>query len=338
LTLGELRESRETLGNLSFAEWCRYFVKITDKRGRLIPFVLNTMQRKVDALGAKRLILLGPRQNGKTLHFLAAAHQEIVLAELFGDRSLNIMVLLHDEKATLTALGRFALMMKLTPEWLRPEMKHDSIFEKTFARTESRVFIQTAGQVAPGQSYTNHRVLCSEAAHPKFTDELMAGVSESVPPPEFGGVLIVESVSYGPEGQFYERYVSVRDDGIWKKMFVPWWWADDYRRGDPQARLGTLWGSEKALMEEEGLRADQIRWRRDKIYELCPGDCQEGGVGEAIFQTQYPEDEVTAFLGSSGKPFIAPRTLKRHLSAITGTAKTCELKEENSRWTMEAAA
>jgi hypothetical protein len=76
----------------------------------------------------------------------------------------------------------------------------------------------------------------------------------------------------------------------WRLHFFPWWYDAEYTL--PTEPL-TLTDEEQRLVEKHNLTHGQVAWRRAKQREL--------GI---LFQQEYPENEVSAFI-ASGQGYFA---------------------------------
>src|SRR6202007_2012266 len=97
--------------------------------------------------------------------------------------------------------------------------------------------------------------------------------------------IIREATAHG-FGNFFHRMWSDAERGLsdYIAIFVPWFWAPEYRAESP---LGfSLTEEEAAYMAAYGLDLGQMAWRRDKIRVL--GD-------PLLFAQEYPATAAEAF-------------------------------------------
>lgn len=341
------REFIQIITGFDSPTWSRRFIKVRDHRGRLVPLVYNRTMRALHAMPSRRRFTLGPRQIGKTTYHVARIGEDVVKNELLariGDpraRQVNSMLFLHKAEATEAQLERFDLIIDETPAGIRPQMKTDRKNLKVAKETGSRVFLQTAGGETPGQSFTTHRLVISEAANPIYDEALMAGVTQTVPQEDLGGLIEWESVPYGPEGYFYDGYNNADPRN---RLFIPWWWGEVFRLGNPKdwSDVLPLWDDERDIVEHQAIRADQMRWWRAKVREMAPGDAGPGGLGEALARQQYPWDDLTCWYGAVGKPFIRPGLLREYIREAEAMevmrAELIEDAEGRVQWIEKQAA
>jgi hypothetical protein len=126
-------------------------------------------------------------------------------------------------------------------------------------------------------------------------DDQAAGALQTVPN-EPGTEIILESTARG-FGNFFHRMWSDAERGLsdYIAIFVPWFWAPEYRVEPPPGF--SLTEEESAYMEAHGLDLAQMAWRRDKIRVL--GD-------PLLFAQEYPATAAEAFQTTGHDSFIKP--------------------------------
>lgn len=179
--------------------------------------------------------------------------------------------------------------------------------------------ITSAEATNPGISRTRSAALFSEVCkYPrggaKDDKDIMASVLPSV-----NLLGIGESTPDGASGWFYEQYHGTKDmpaalsldDYIaglkrgerkpgngWVKVFAAWWeFEENVRRCTKQEYaqiLGSLTNRERRGVRSYNWSIEQIAWRRDVLRSECGGS-------EDLFDSYYPEDDVSCFL-ASGRP------------------------------------
>jgi hypothetical protein len=224
-------------------------------------------------------------------------------------------IIMHRGDVTQRTLNIFRGMVNRLPPGVKPEIKGGESGGEamTFPGRRAQVFIGTAGGKGSfGHGDTLHFALCSEVAKWEDADRNMAAIVPTVP--ERGGWLVKDSTSAGPGGHFYESWREAKEEGSrYIPSFIHWWECPDYRAGRVgyDADLLPLWDDERDLVASGLLRLDQLRWKRYRIKEMCPEDYEEGGAGHVMFLQQYPQDDVTCFMGIVGKPFFPPQLLAK---------------------------
>lgn len=280
-----------------FELFSRYFLRITTKSGRLVPFVFNRTQREVyrvvksqmDAGRPVRLVVLKARQCG-----MSTFCQAFVFWRVVTSRNTKAICIAHDQESAENLFGISRLFYDSLPV-PGPKRKYSSKKELVFDDPEnpgrgllSSIVVKAAGSRASGRSYTTHVLHCSEVAywpHP----EVFAALLPSVPMLPNTAVFL-ESTANGVDNEFYRYWVdAVEGRSIFEPVFVPWYWVEDYSVSDPemvkQLMKEPLDEYEEWLVREKGVGFSQIAWRRMKVVE----------IGEIQFQIEYPSTPEEAF-------------------------------------------
>lgn len=196
--------------------------------------------------------------------------------------SERIAVLAHDSEGTQKLRDMMLMFHEQLPPELQPQRSQNNVTRTYFPQTGSRVYMNTAGSAHGGRAGTYTKVHGSEVAYWKDANAIMAGLLQGVP---VDGEIILESTANGQSGWFYERCMeALNGDSDWTLHFFPWWSDKAYTL--PTEPL-TLTDDERRLVEAHGLTDGQIAFRRAKQREL--------GL---LFQQEYPEDPVSAFVAS----------------------------------------
>ena len=175
----------------------------------------------------------------------------------------------------------------------------------------SRVEKDTAENPRAGRSGTFQVLHVSEAAHfpndgEKSADKTMLSLLNSLADvPQ--SVAIVETTANGAAGWFYEHWLAAanfeefaagqRKNG-WIKVFAPWFVFED-SRFSPESGSSQIDGlneREQRGVQLYGWDSEQITWRRSTLAQKCAGRPE-------LFDQEYPEDEVSAFLTSGRTRF-----------------------------------
>lgn len=282
-------------------------LRIRDKRGRIVRFRLNEVQKKI--LAAKRraieagkparFVILKARRQGVTtleqaLNFwtVATKKNQQVLTFAHNDdateKTFRIADLFYQQLAELKKKGFNFCPARLTAHNKR---------ELNFPLMNSLMYVGTAGSAGLGRGDTLQRVHWSEVAWSKggidTQRNLLAGITEACSE----GEVVLESTANGVGDLFHELCTeALAGQGEWTLIFSPWWDDPTYtKRLTPEQKrevLGGLSDEEKALAEKHNLGAGQIAWRRSK---------KEAKKG--LFLQEYPEDPTTCFLVSGHSLF-----------------------------------
>lgn len=159
----------------------------------------------------------------------------------------------------------------------------------------SRISIESAAKATIGRSQSVHNFLGSEAAY--WIEGEKRGVSAMQAVPDLPNTtVILESTGNGVGGFFYERYQEAKKaTSIWVPFFYPWFEQPEYvYTPDDKYNCEDLSDEEQGLVNEYGLRPEQIAWRRYAIAEKLGNDPE-------MFRQEYPSNDEEAFL-VSGRP------------------------------------
>jgi hypothetical protein len=279
---------------------------IRNKRGELVPFILNKAQQYYQEKRTRRNLILKARQKGLSKFIDADQLVDCI------HKPTNAVVISHEREATQRLFGAvrgFTETMKV-----RPVISIDSKSEIRFPKKGSSYFIGTAGQKAFGRGDTVDRAHLSEAAFYDDLQRILNGIAEAA---EYGQIDI-ETTPNGRE-QFYDMWQKAKAGlSSYTTIFIPWFIDDEYsvdnmteeeRQGMSAAvqEMIAIPDEEfvKDLTEEEQrliarvktewnieLTAGMMKWRRYKIWDK----------GQMFFQ-EYPEDDVSCFLQSGRTVF-----------------------------------
>jgi hypothetical protein len=270
------------------------FLKILDKKKRLIPFRWNRMQADFHANRTGRDLVLKARQLGSTTCIQGEMFRRTVT------ETRTTITLAHDDDTTQKLrimADRFWENCQFNG--IRPKRKYANASMTTYPEFDSVATIGTAGHVQKGRGDTYTDFHGSEVAFWPDAEKIIAGAMQGGDPD-----VVLESTPNGAQGYFYELCMeALSGNGVWKLHFYPWWWDEAYRLPLAEGETIEYDEEEEELVRQYKLTPEQIKWRRVKKKEL-----------KGTFGQEYPEDPTTCFLtsGSSyfgeliGKIFTAP--------------------------------
>jgi len=259
------------------------FLKIQDKQKRLVPLKLNAAQAHFLRNRTGRDIILKARQLGFSTLIQGLWYKAAVTS------SCTTLTMAHLDTTT-QALRRMADRFHANmPANLQPRRELANATLATYPDFGSEALILTAGSPNAARGTTTSHIHASEVAFWRDAEAIMAGAMQSLTP---SGVVILESTANGAQGWFYDRCMEAMNGrGIWKLHFYEWWWSPDYCL--PVSAPLDLTDDERRLQKQHGLSDGQIAWRRHKIDE----------IGATLFQQEYPESAMQAFIVSGGNVF-----------------------------------
>ena len=295
------------------AKYC--FVEAKEDPTNLLPFKMNTPQQYIfDMVSAqlrekgcvRALWLKGRQQGSSTLAAGMMLHNT-----MFNPRSAcKIYVHKYDALKEFKDQTYMALLRNMNLPGISYEdmFSEDSADFKVFAHNQSSLSFKWASGLESARGSKSHYVHCSEAAFydladPKGGAKLIAALLQSVPPNS--GQLILESTSYGRRGKFYEMWNN--PDNGFIKIFVPWYWSEEYRTKAPAGfQLDDLPPADGEMSEVEyaatyELDDDQMYFRRERI----------AANGIAEWHREFPATAAEAFAHITADSFIpAPAIYK----------------------------
>lgn len=298
------KEMRERLAS-DFPFYAETNLKIKDKDGNIIPFVMNRAQyvlhdeceRQLADRGFVRILLLKARQWGGSTYVLGRNYWKTTQttgkrahtlshAQDTSDKLFSIVKLFHDEGL---------------PE-LTPHTSAASAKEYKFDRLNSSFDIATAGTVETGRGGTVQLLHGSEKAFWPHAETHKAGIMQAVPSGRNikGTEIILETTANGLGGDYFEEWTKAsKGIGDYVCVFVPWFWVEDYWR---EVEEGYEFSNEDLEYGElYDLVPEQLRWMVGKRDEL----------GSWRFKQEYPANAIEAFQTSGGEGLIKPKWVQQ---------------------------
>lgn len=255
-------------------------MKVLDKNKNLVPFLWNKAQIDFHYKRTGRDLLLKARQLG----FSTYVQGEIFRRSIKSTRTS--ITLAHDADTT----QKLRLMADRFWENHNPrvERKFANASMTTYPKNNSVVSVATAGSLHAGRGDTYTDFHGSEVAFWPDAEKIVVGALQGGNPDA-----ILESTPNGAQGYFYELAMeAIRNKGVWKLHFYPWWWDTSYRIHLANNEEIKYSDEEKELVKKHSLTPEQIKWRRFKQKEL-----------KGMFIQEYPEDPITCFLTSGNSYF-----------------------------------
>lgn len=268
---------------------------IQNKEGAKVPFKLTAAQSFLDtqdnAFGRIRIIIAKARQKGFTS----------VLAGKFGIRCMgkegtHAAIVSHESNATQRILDRIDYYLK-TMEGPKPIFGRHSRMEMYFEKTESSLYIGTAGAKAFGRGDTITDLHCSEYAWWEDPVKHSAGLFQAVP---YSGRIYIESTGNGRNNDFYYIWDHAEEMG-YTRLFYPWFADLEYSLELPLTK--SSWKPDTSrynpylldIKAKHKLTDQQMWWYECKLRELREN--------LAIMQQEYPSDPEECFQATGGAVF-----------------------------------
>lgn len=290
-----------------FEFYAKSCIQIRTKQGEVKPFVLNKVQKNLDAIvkkqmeaeGKARVVILKARQQGLSTYVHGWLYWQ-----LSQRKAKKGLVVAHVADSTRALFDMYKRTHESMPESMRPSTKYSSRRELKFDLLDTGLIVATAGgdAIARGETLT-HAHLSEVAFWPKATaaDNLNA-LSQAVPNTSDTAVFI-ESTANGMSGEFYNLWNgAVAGTNGFIPFFSPWFDSNEYREPVPERFERTY--EEEELVEKYGLDDEQLMFRRIKI----------SANGREAFMQEYPSNPDEAFI-ASGRPVFNPEQIHELLHA-----------------------
>lgn len=240
-------------------------LRIPDKEGNDVDFILNADQRSFDEQQTGRDIIAKYRQGGFSTYPLARA-----LVRCMAYRNRRHVILAHNSDTSQKLLARVHYMLKHLRCEEKPDLRYQTQNRIVFNKTDSSIFIGTAGSDDYGVGDTITDLHCSEVSRWPNPQALLAGLFQAVPP---GGHILLESTGRGVGNWFHQAAMNAINNTGYKLHFFNWLRTPEYavrasEEEDERLLANLDEGLEEPKYHEAGLSAAQLRWRRYKIAEL----------------------------------------------------------------------
>lgn len=231
-----------------------------------VPFRLNSAQQAIDNNFHPRLIIPKARQEGVSFYFVARK-----LVRCLHRKNTRAVIIGNDAEATQKHLERVNYLLDHMAGGIRAITATHNKNEITFPKTNSTIYIGTAGSRSFGRGDTLTDVLCTEVAYWDDAKSVMTGLLNAVP--EGSGEVAIESTGNGMGNWFHNRCMrAMKGEAPERLVFLPWWNFSEYTWNDipediaidTMANLKDEWG-EPGLVKAYGLDAGRILWRRQQI-------------------------------------------------------------------------
>ena len=335
------------------------FLKIRDKKSRLVPFTPNAAQLKFNSIieedtkngKPKRYIILKARQLG-----MSTFTEGYIYHDTSNNELRNSLIIAHEEKATNNLFNMSKLFYEECPLAIRPLKKYSNGKELSFENPttneeeklsnpglRSKITIATAGTSDTGRSGTYHNIHVSEIAFFPDAKNTMTALMQCVPN-EPNTFVCLESTANGIGGYFYDMwYAACAGENDFTPIFFPWFEDPEYTMEFPSKRkrtnfikevedvhadeTGKLVHTDEWLLKEQfNLTYEQLYWRKWCIANNCGGD-------EDMFKQEYPATPDEAFI-SSGRPRFNLKAVKEYELGCSPPKITCDLLRSGSHITL----
>ena len=295
------------------------FLKIRNKKSRLVSFILNPPQQRLYEIFRQewqagkpvRIIILKARQMGFSTLMLG-----IIFFLAATSTMCECLIVAHKDNATKRLFQMARLFYDSLPPPLRPLQRASNAKELVFDKPNnappgtvglgSRILCATAGGKGVGRGFTLRCLHLSEYAFwPGDKAETYTGLVQAVPD-EPGTVIVIESTPNGFEDfkKKWDAAVEAQRNGTdgFIPVFFAWFEMPEYRRKPLPGFVRTA--EEEELAEIFDLDDEQLAWRRWCIATQCGGDID-------LFHQEYPSTPDEAFISTGRCAFNKPALVLR---------------------------
>ena len=268
---------------------------IVNKDGVSVPFRLNGVQSRLDAEWSRRNIIPKARQEGVSSYVIAR-----YIAKCLAEENRTCVIVSHEADATARLLSKAKYTLDHLKGDLKPKLGTNNVRAITFLKTNSSLWIGTAGSRNFGHGDTITDLHLSEAARYADAGELAQGLF----PATERGEITIESTGNGVGNWYHKQCLRAREGHGFKLFFFPWTDDPDYALDNDEPFTPDIELEEPDLIER-GISIPQLRWRREKIGIDFEGDIRK-------FKASYPIDFDECFQ-STGYSFFRNIRFKKIL-------------------------
>lgn len=335
------------------------FLKIRNKKQKLVPFVFNDAQNKLND------IICEDKKNCKPLRYIILKARQLGMSTftegyIYHDTStreyVNSLIIAHEEKATVNLFNMSKLFYEGCPLAIRPMKKYSNGKELVFENPtqddaeklanpglRSKITIATAGTSDTARSGTYHNIHVSEIAFFPNPLNTMTALLQCVPD-EPNTFVCMESTANGVGGYFYDMWNSaVAGENDFTPLFFPWFTDSEYCKEFftkqekkkfikaaeavyPDASGKMVHTEEWLLKEQFDLTWEQLNWRSKTIANKCGGDLE-------MFKQEYPSTPEEAFI-ASGRPKFNLKSVKEYELSCTPPLQTGDLVDSKGSYVL----
>lgn len=293
------------------------FLKITNKKGEVVPFIWNKPQRDfIDNLDSYNIILKS-RQMG-----LSVCVCSLAIYYAITESNCVCMMLSHNDESTRAIFNKLKAIYNSIPSALKPKLLRNNRSELQLSNG-SIITCSTMGRTDKGRGNTAKLIHISEFAfvNSEVATKQLLSLEQALRP---DGHLIIESTANGLNF-FHNHYQkSKKKENAYKSFFYNYvdgacMFLDEYKKykkifkniNGRDFSLADLTEEERQLMNDyEDMTLDILCWRRLKI--------QNSSVDQ--FNQEYPLTDDMAFVSSGASVFDNER--------IANMLRALQLKKE----------
>ena len=296
--------------SLPFVEWAPKFLKIRNIEGTLVPFKLQPIQLRINALmdklieetGHCHMVILKPRRVQAS-----SIVQARMMRAIMENPGWNAGVLAHEEQSLQLIFSRARTFHESLPEGMQHELARINRKEMSYREPHASAFKVNVSKGKGGFGRGGDFALLhfSEAAHyqqkkgQSKAEGQMLGIINSMPRIK-GAICVIESTAAGVGSEFHQYWLKAKA-GVngFEPVFFPWYDFPEYRiEGKSLDSFYTdpEWEQDEPRLRQLGCDDAQLCWRRWTIANKCGADID-------TYRQEYPSSPDEAFLASGSPVF-----------------------------------
>ncbi len=286
---------------LPFETYSKICLKIKNKSGEIVPFILNYAQKKVldvyyrirEENKLLRFIVLKARQEGVSTLF-----EGIIYQRTKNQFNRKAQIVAHEDEAATNLFEMFKRFHE--HDEANAEISHSNEKKLAFRTLQSEINIKSAerGENVK-RSDTIQDLHATEVAFWRDAKTTMLALLQTVPDKK-NTLVVIESTANGVGGWFYDTWEgAIKGENDFIPIFLGWHELPEYTRSfdtqDERAKLeANLDEYEREIKARFNLTLEQLNWRRYTIRNKCNHD-------EEQFKQEYPITAEEAFV-TTGRP------------------------------------
>lgn len=282
------------------------FLKITDKNGKLVPFILNPMQKDFIKNLDSYNIILKARQGGMSVAICGLAIYYAVTIP-----NSTCMMLSHNDESTRAIFNKLKAIYNSLPSAIKPKLLRNNRAELQL-QNGSIISCSTMGHTDKSRGNTLKLCHISEFAFVKsdVAEKQLLAIEQAI---QANGNLIIESTANGLNHYNILYNKAKKNENAYKGFFYNYidtscMFLDEYEKykkifnniNGHEFSEADLTEEEKDLLKIDGMTLHILCWRRLKI--------QNNSIDQ--FNQEFPLTDTMAFITSGNSVFDNERITK----------------------------
>ncbi len=299
------KETKEKLNYLwrdeNTIDWIQTFIKIADKTGKIVPFILTPEQKQFVSNMYKENIILKSRQLGLSSVTVALSIRACIVQD-----NTTCFLVSHNQSSTNTIFDKLKQQFNSLPGFIKPDLLTNNRQELKF-NNGSKITCLTAGNKEIGRGDTLNGIIhLSEFAYWKNAEKQLNALSQAV---SDTGKIIIESTANGFNKYSEVYYQAKNHENSYKSFFFNWINGkelfksqyesamEEYKARNGKELLVDDLDADEMELRSMGATLNQLAWRRKKIST----------DGKESFNVEYPTTDADCFLTSGAQLFDTKR-------------------------------